>query len=282
MKTLLKDKRGKNFLQKRVPLFSFLFILLLFPVLVAQVRQDNLQDNITALIESAESFERGELDTNLIALTFDGGWKCEACEPILKTLKEKRVKATFFLTGVFMERYPEIVKHIEREGHDVGNHTYSHPRLASGGRTRRGVTREYVQDQLNRAHALYFKITGAKMKPYWRAPYGQHNAQIRKWAAEIGYLHVGWTRTAYGNMDTLDWIGTPSSRLYRSSDQIANKVVNFGSGREEGASGAIVLMHLGSYRKADFPHDRLGWIIDTMRAKGYEFVTITDMLRFSS
>lgn len=250
--------------------------------LIAQVRQDNWQNNMTALIESAGSFDRGGLDSNLIALTFDGGWKCEACESVLNTLKEKRVKTTFFLTGIFMERYPQTVKRIQEEGHDVGNHTYSHPRLASGGKTRSGVTRAYVQEQLNRAHALYFKITGAKMNPYWRAPYGQHNAQIRRWAAELGYVHVGWTRTAYGNMDTLDWISNPASRLYRSSDEIARKVVNFGKGHKEGASGAIVLMHLGSYRKKDFPHERLGWIIDMMRAKGYEFVTITDMLRFTS
>ena len=234
--------------------------------------------NFHFLLSHASSFDRGSLESPWVALTFDGGWKCQAAGPVLETLAKKGVRATFFLTGEFIERYPDLVRRIVAEGHEVGNHTYSHTRL-----TRPGVGRQRVQDELNRAHQSYYRVTGRKFAPFWRAPYRAQNERIRRWAAEAGYLHVGWTRGAGSrNMDTLDWVGNPRSRMYRSADEIAFRVVNFDGGKPGGANGAIILMHLGSTRSGDFPYERLGWIIAEMRRKGYEFVTISGMLRYLS
>lgn len=242
--------------------------------------------NFQALLASAASLERGNSSANVIALTFDGGWKCEATAPILDTLAKHKVRATFFITGEYIKRYPDLVRRIVAEGHEVGNHTYSHPHLTNWNRNRNmhsksGVTREFLQDELNRTHILFNRVTGKRFAPYWRAPYGEQNVQIRRWAAELGYLHVGWTRGGGSrSLDTLDWVGNPGSRLYRSADSIARRVVNFDRGVPGGASGAIILMHLGSSRSHDYPHEKLGWIIEAMRRKGYEFVAIGGMLRY--
>jgi len=244
--------------------------------------------NFQVLLASAASLERGNARANVVALTFDGGWGCEATEPILDTLDRHKARATFFITGEYIKRYPDLVRRIVAAGHDVGNHTYSHPHLTTWNhshtmRTKPGVTREFLHDQLNRTHLLFYRTTSKKFAPYWRAPYGEQNGEIRRWAAELGYVHIGWTRGGGSrSLDTLDWVSNPGSRLYRSSESIARRIVNFDRGISGGASGAIILMHLGSGRKRDYPFEKLGWIIETMRRKGYEFVTITGMLRYLS
>ena len=118
------------------------------------------------------------------------------------------------------------------------------------------------------------------MRKYWRAPFGEHNRDIRTWAAELGYRHVGWTvgRDWEHNMDTLDWVADKNSSVYHTAEEIVEKIINFGNGDEYGANGAIVLMHLGTSREEDQPHKLLPRIIDQMRDNGYTFVTISEMM----
>jgi len=233
----------------------------------------------------ARDFQRGPVDVPAVALTFDGGSENNVAGEILDILRDKGVRATFFLTGEFIRRFPETVRRIAAEGHVVGNHTWSHPHLTTFAEnhrqdTRPEVTREFVQNQLRQAARLFRETTGRDMAPYWRAPYGEENRQIRLWAAEIGYRHVGWTvgKDWHHSMDTLDWVADTTSVAYLSAEEIVHRILSFGENDGHGANGAIILMHLGTNRVRDFPHRRLPEIIDGLRQQGYRLVTIPELL----
>jgi peptidoglycan/xylan/chitin deacetylase (PgdA/CDA1 family) len=118
------------------------------------------------------------------------------------------------------------------------------------------------------------------MAPFWRAPFGEHNEEIRAWAADAGYRHISWTRgvgTAE-DLDTRDWVADRSSRIYRSRDEIAARLMGFGAGRPEGLNGGIVLMHLATHRQMDRPHESLPQILKTLQDHGYRLVTISELL----
>ncbi|MFQ5824021.1 MAG: polysaccharide deacetylase family protein [bacterium] len=233
----------------------------------------------------ANNVTRGIILEPKVALTFDGGYVANTSQEILDILKGKNLKCTFFLTGTYIKNYPKIVQRIVADGHEVGNHTWSHPHLTTFTEnsihlTQSRVTREFLQNELKQTAALFTAYTGKTMAPYWRAPYGEHNLEIREWAAELGYRHIEWTlgQNWENNMDTMDWVADTTSPAYRSADEILDKILNFGNGSEFGANGTIILMHLGTLRDKDFPHRKLPKIIDGLREQGYELVTISQMV----
>ncbi len=141
-----------------------------------------------------------------------------------------------------------------------------------------GVTREFLQNELNKADKQFFLVTGKHMSPFWRSPYGENNAEIRRWASEIGYTHIGWTSGRDETLDTLDWVVDNKIPIYRTSEQIAEQILSFGKDFQYGANGGIILMHLGTERKYDLPNKSLPLIIEGYINKGYKFVTISHML----
>lgn len=232
-----------------------------------------------------KDFRRGSLDRKEVALTFDGGSIDNAAGEILSFLKEKGVISTFFLTGEFIRRYSKTVRQIVAEGHEVGNHTWSHPHLTTFAQNQKhttlpDITAERVASEFSKTASLFSLVTGKKMVGLWRAPYGEYNDEILQWAAQAGYKHVGWTvgRGWEDTMDTLDWVADKNSESYRSADEIAQKILNYGEGKASGANGAIILMHLGTHRKDDFPHRKLPEIIDGLRKEGYRFVKVSEMI----
>lgn len=231
-------------------------------------------------------FSRGDISVPRIAFTFDGGYLNNATADILDILKHEDVKATIFLTGIFLRKYPELVKRMVAEGHEIGNHTWSHPHLTTFESNRRHftldtITREQLHEQLSLTEILFRKITGKEMVKFWRAPYGEHNLQIRQWAADLGYKHIGWTlgRGWEDGMDTLDWVADKNSSAYHSAEEISDKILTFGAKTKHGANGAIVLMHLGTERKDDYPHLKLPYIIDQLKKMNYEPVLISEMMQ---
>ena len=189
---------------------------------------------------------RGPSDRREVLVSFDAGSSDRGASEILDALAKRNIRTTIFVTGEFVRRYPEIARRIAADGHEVGNHTDTHPHLttyASDGRqtTRLGVDRAFVAGELARTARLYRDATGQTMAPLWRAPFGEHNAEIRRWAAEQGYWHVGWTGGRTG-LDGLDWITDPSARGYRSAERLLSRLV------QHAENGGIVLLHLGSDR----------------------------------
>jgi peptidoglycan/xylan/chitin deacetylase (PgdA/CDA1 family) len=211
-----------------------------------------------------------------ILLTFDGGSNANATPAILDTLKAEGVRASIFLTGEYMQRYPELVRRIASEGHVVGNHTFSHPHLTTFSfnarhNTLEGVTEEFLKSQLARTNDLFKLIAGRSMDPYWRAPFGELNRQILRWGRDAGYTHVSWTPY----LDTMDWVSSPEEPMFRTPQQILAHILAQEARRPGGVDGGIVLMHLGSERKEDLRADHiLPDLIAKLKAKSYRFATV--------
>lgn len=218
---------------------------------------------------------RGPSDRPDILVSFDAGSSDRGATAILDALSARGIRTTIFLTGEFIRRYPEIARRIAADGHEVGNHTDTHPHLttyASDGRqaTRAGVDRAFLAGQLLRPARLYRDATGRSMAPVWRAPFGEHNPEIRRWAAELGYWHVGWTGGRSG-LDGLDWITDPRSRAFQPAERLLARLV------AHAENGGIVLLHLGSDREEPVA-SRIGLLFDGLTARGFRFCRASDFL----
>ena len=185
----------------------------------------------------------------LIALTFDAGADGEYTGSILDALKARGLHCTFFLTGQFASAYPATVKRIALEGHELGNHSWSHPKFD-------GITPAEAASQLSRTETKVKSLTGLSTKPYFRFPYGWKSDALIRQVNGMGYLSVSWT------FDTLDSLAGTSPETIRAR-------VN-----EYASPGAIVLMHCGSKQESEI----LPSVLDDLGASGYRVVTLSEVL----
>ena len=219
---------------------------------------------------------RGPRGSHWVCITFDGGSTAEVALEVLDALKERSIRTTFFVTGAFIQKYPDLVRRMDHDGHEIGNHTMDHPHFAPGGRRDPQWTKIRFQQQLLLADSLLLKLLGRPMDPYWRAPYGENTAELRQWAEELGYRHVYWSEGA----DTLDWATMKQRKLYRTGNAILDRL-HSRMDRDDG-DGLIVLMHLGSGRpEADRPARVLGPFLDKALDEGWNFVNISAYLKES-
>ena len=274
----IRLKRDKNLLQAKLitPSGDFRY----------SNRMELVVDVVTSQIqEKGIDIRRGNLIYPGVCLSFDAGTNKDASSYILNILKKKGIQTTLFLTGAFIRRNPKIVMQMVDDGHEIANHTDTHPHLAKF-QDRRftclpWVNREFVHRELKKAEEAFYHLTGKNMSPYWRSPYGESNLEIRKWAEELGYTHVSWTcgRAWEDGLDSLDWVADTTSIKYHSAEEIQAQIVNFGQGAKYGANGGIVLMHLSTSRPSeDAVYTKLPGIIDGLRERGYEIVKISRLL----
>ena len=179
-----------------------------------------------------------------IARTFDDGPSAAWTPALLDGLKERGVKATFFLIGENADKNPEIVKRMAEEGHLIGNHTYHHVELTK-------VSENEARLELADTSAVIVRITG-KEPEYMRPPFG---AWQRKLEQEIQMLPVLWT------IDPLDW-------TTENQDEIVNKVVT------EAEENDIILLH-DCYKSSIEAGLR---IVDILQEEGFVFVTVDELL----
>ena len=184
------------------------------------------------------------MEIKRIALTFDDGPHPSYTEKLLDGLKERGVRATFFVTGEHAELHPDIVRRMSEEGHLIGNHTYSHIQLTAG-------NKETFKEELRRTNEVITRITGNEVL-YVRPPYGSWDEAFEK---ELNMLPVLWS------VDPLDWCCSDASCVTR-------KVVKAASEND------IILLHdyYDSSVEAAF------MIVDTLQEEGYEFVTVEELL----
>ncbi len=250
------------------------------PIPLAPPAHSTLQPGAPAWAGAGEGFNlmRGpkaiQTGQRRMVLSFDGGSSNESAEEILDTLKSRNVRTTIFLTGAFIQKFPDLVRRMEREGHELGNHTMNHPHFAPGMRRDAKWSKDKFQDELLSADRALYQVLGHPMDPYWRAPYGEQTRELREWAEEIGYRHVGWSEGA----DTLDWATSSEKRIYRNGDAVLERLHTRLSKRD--SDGLIVLMHLGSGRtETDRPSKKLGAFMDRARQEGWQFVKVGDYLQ---
>ena len=192
-----------------------------------------------------------ESDRKVVALTFDDGPNPDATPLILDTLRQKGVRATFFILGSHAERWPELVRRISHEGHQIGNHGYFHRKLQF-------KSPFYVSRDI-RLGIRAIKRAGAPAPRYFRAPHGFRSPWTTPIASSYGERTVGWSLGVWDS----DRPGV---------DEIVKRTL-------EGVSpGSIVLLHDGDGYNPDGDRMQtaaaLPLIIDRLKEQGYEFATL--------
>lgn len=140
-------------------------------------------------------------DDKKIALTIDAAWEDDKTEFILDTLEKYNIKATFFLCGFWVEKYPEQVKAIRAAGHEIGNHTATHPHMTK-------LSKKEMCRELEDFEKLMEKTIGERTKIF-RAPYGEYDDNVIKAVRELGYEVIQW------DIDTVDIKWNDSEGRYR-------------------------------------------------------------------
>jgi peptidoglycan/xylan/chitin deacetylase (PgdA/CDA1 family) len=202
---------------------------------------------------SAEEVLRGPADVPRVSLVINAGSGYPPAEELLDVLAERGVKTTFFLMGWWAEKNPDLVRRIAAEGHEVASHGEREYDLTL-------VSDAAVIADLEQADAVLTGITGRSPKPLWSPSAGYRDARVRNIAAGLGYRPILWTQ------DSGDWRETATAAgVLRQA--LAGAV-----------NGAIIVLHLDSPQSRTATAAILGELIDTLRARGLEPVTITDLI----
>ena len=194
------------------------------------------------------SYNSCNVDGPYIAMTFDDGPSAQLTPRLLDVLKERGIKATFFVVGQNVAEYPDIVRRMANEGHEIANHSWSHPAL-----TKLGA--EGVRKQIENTNDAIAKVTG-KRPVLMRPPYGATSSLLNKRLSEqYGLKVILWS------VDPLDW-------RYRNSNRVYNSIV------QNTHPGSIILTHdIHATTVAAMPAT-----LDALLAKGFKFVTVSDLI----
>ena len=188
-------------------------------------------------------------DKPRIAISFDAAWGNEQTQTILDILAQHNVKATFFMTGTWIEKYPDSVKAIAAAGHDLGNHSENHKQMSK-------LSKSQCIDELMKPHEKVKQLTGTDMTLF-RPPYGDYNNTLIEAATDCKYHTIQW------DVDSLDW-----------KDYGAKSIVKEVCQNKHLGNGSIILCHNG----AKYILDALDTILTTLQNEGYEFCKISDLI----
>lgn len=226
----------KKMLIRKLCILVVFFLFLLLLVILCRMAGSNAKQ--TSALSANDCYE------NMIAITFDDGPRQSTTSKLLDGLKERGVKATFFLVGNKVEDNQELIARMHEEGHLIGNHTFSHIQLST-------VSTDEAYQEIVKTNEAIEKVIGEPIK-YIRPPYGSYSNKL---LLKINMTPVLWT------VDPKDW----------NSDNVGQIVKNV---VENVKCGDIILMH-DIY---DTSVTAALEIIDQLKAKGYVFVTVDQML----
>lgn len=226
------------------------YICTLFIISAVFTLTGNITSNIISTVANASKklpIYCIETQSNDISLTFDCAWGAEDMERILNILKENEVRATFFVLGEWAEKFPEMIKRMAEEGHDVANHSDTHPHIAS-------LSYDEICKEIKSANDKINKLTG-KTNDLFRAPYGEYNDNVIKAAEDMGCYTIQW------DTDSLDWKDL-------GKQNILNRVLT------RTKKGSIILMHNGTKDTVNV----LDEMIKKLKEKGFEFVPTSEFI----
>lgn len=189
---------------------------------------------------------RGNPNKKMISFMINVAWGNEYIEPMLKTLEQEKVKATFFLDGSWLKKYPDIAKQIQAGGHEMSNHAYSHPDM-------KHLSRHEQYLQIVKTEQLLKTTLGVDNRLF-APPSGSYNQATVQIAREQGLQTVLWT------IDTVDWQKPSAASVIR---KVTSRL----------EPGALILMH-----PTEAARDSLAGMIAGARAKGYAIGTVSELL----
>lgn len=188
-----------------------------------------------------------ETNEKKISLTFDVAWGNEDAEEIINILKKYNVKATFFIVGDWVEKYPESVKALHAAGHDIENHSDTHPHITR-------LSPDKISAEISDCNEKIKNCTGAS-PTLFRPPYGEYNNNVISGAQNAKMQTVQW------DVDSLDWKNlSPEEMRKRISHSVQN--------------GSIILLHVGAKNTPA----ALPGIIEDLQKQGYSFVTAKELV----
>lgn len=193
---------------------------------------------------------RGNTAKKQVIFTFDGGAGIHSAQKILDVLAKHGLVSTFFVTGKWAEQNPALTRQISSAGHEIFNHTYSHPDLTK-------ISEALIRTELQKTENIITDLTGKTTKPYFRPPYGARNLQVRRIAAQEGYTSVYWT------VDALDW------KEGITAEEVKQRILNNLS------NGAIYLMHIGD----NITGDILDEVFTEIKNRGYSITSFTQGMK---
>ena len=188
-----------------------------------------------------------QTEENKVAFTMNCAWNADDIDIILETLKNNDVKITFFMVGDWIDKFPEVVQKISKEGHEIASHSNTHPHVNN-------LTYEQNVEEIEKSNEKIEKITGSRTKLY-RAPYGEYNNTVIKSATDKGYFPIQW------NLDTLDYTGITAEEMW---NRIKDKI----------KAGDIILSHNGTKNTAK----SLDMLIKNIKQKGLKVVTVSELI----
>lgn len=232
---------------KKIKKYLFLAVALVFAIGVIYTERDN----ITVFApQQPVAIYNVPTEQNVVALTFDISWGDKRLEPILEVLKEKDVKsATFFVSSLWSQQHPELVKKIQEAGYEIGSHGHKHDNYST-------LTDDEIRSQISTAHNIISDVTGTSPNLI-RLPNGDFDKRVLKIASELQYQVIQW------DTDSMDWLSI-------GTEKIADRVIS------RAHPGDIILMHASDSAKQT--HLALPIIIDQLREKGYSFLSVSELL----
>lgn len=206
-------------------------------------------ENIASVFSTTKELPIYSVETSekKIALSFDAAWGDEYTGDILDTLDKYKVKSTFFLVGFWLDKYPENVKEIAKRGHDIGNHSTTHPNMSQ-------LSAEKMAEEINITGKKIEELTNKK-PTLFRPPFGDYNDTLINTCKENGYYTIQW------DIDSLDW---KELGVQPVVDIVTRNVRN----------GSIVLFH----NNAKYIKEYLPLVIERLQESGYEIVPISELI----
>lgn len=225
-------------------------VLCLALISVAYVRLFNQSTFVGAYAPSKKPLPIYNVDTGdekKIAISFDAAWGEEKTDEILQILSDRKVKTTFFLVGYWVDKYPDRVEQIFNAGHEIGNHSTTHPHMSQ-------LSESKIIEELAGTSDKVEAITGVR-PDLFRPPYGDYNDRVVTASRAQGYECVQW------DCDSLDWKNLGRDHMIK---QVVKNV----------KPGSIVLFHNNS----QYITESLPAILDELIAQGYEIVPVSELI----
>ncbi len=238
-------------------IFKYLSLFILIIICTFIVSHEYFKTTISISNNYGMVVKNGSKEKKVIALTFDDGPHPKYTSEILDILNEYDAKATFFVLGKFAEAYPDIIKRQWEEGHEIGNHTYSHINTKK-------VSKDKIQEEYIKTQEVISSITNNNPKLF-RPPYGSLDEKVIDVVENNNSVIVLWSY----NQDSKDW-----------SNPEVNKIVNTTLSNIE--NGDIILFHDYVYYDESHTVEALKKIIPELKNRGYEFVTISELINLTT
>jgi endoglucanase len=265
--------------------FQVVVALVFFPAVLAGAKSADAgstfrTDSVKPVTDAHGAIIRGDISKKEIALVLTGDEFDDGGKSIRETLADHNVHASFFLTGNFYSnsKFKQLIAGLKRDGHYLGAHSDKHLLYADWiKRDSLLVTeKQFKQDLL--ANYKRMAVYGLKKNdaPYFLPPYEWYNTAIARWTKE---LHLQLVNFTPGTRSHADYTYPEMGERYVSSAQIYNSIIDHERKDRHGLNGFILLIHIGTDpRRTDKFYDKLDQLLTDLKARGYHFVTIRDLL----